>query len=253
MPPRPPPRLVVQTHDAARQHRRRRWLLIAWPASLLLAAAAAFWLGQSPVPLPLPHGNRSQVKQLQAENEQLKQRVADLQRSQQVADVAMRSLQRSMAEREEQISGLRADLGFYSRLVGGDSQRQGLRVQEVRVQPVAQSNAWNVTLSLTQNLRRSGEIDGKVTITVEGLSNNQVQLLSWDALGDNAQKDGLPFHFRYFQQLHATFVLPAGFRPTRLRIHAAPDQGAAAERAVAWGDALNGTITSTRGDSDAQP
>ncbi|WP_241762652.1 DUF6776 family protein [Dyella ginsengisoli] len=243
----------MQTHDAARQRARRRWLLMAWPASLLLAGAIAFWFGQSPVQIPLPRGNRALVRQLQAENEQLKQQVADLKRSQQVADVAMRSLQRSMAEREEQISGLRADLGFYSRLVGGDGQRQGLRIQEVRVQPVAQSNAWNVTLSLTQNMRRGDEIGGKVTITVEGLSDNQVQQLSWDALGDNAQKDGLPFKFRYFQQLHATFVLPAGFRPTRLRIHAAPDQGATADRAVAWNDALNGTITSTRGDSDAQP
>ncbi len=253
MPPRPPPRLVVQPHDTARQRARRRWLLVIWPASLVFTAAIAFWFGQSPVQLPLPHGNRALVKQLQADNEKLKQQVADLQRSQQVADVAMRSLQRSMTEREEQISGLRADLGFYSRLVGGDSQRQGLRIQEVRVQPVAQSNAWNVTLSLTQNVRRGDDIGGKVTITVEGLSDNQVRQLSWDALGDNAQKDGILFHFRYFQQLHATFVLPPGFRPTRLRVHAAPDQGAAADRAVAWSDALNGTITSTRGDSDAQP
>lgn len=253
MPPRPPPRLVVQTHDAARQRRRRRWLFAAWPVSVAAAVALGVWMGQSPMQLPIANGHRSQLKQLRSENDQLKQRVADLQRSQQVADVAMRSLQRSMAEREEQISGLRADLGFYTRLVGGDGQRQGLRIQEVRVQPVARSNAWNVTLSLTQNLRRGDEIDGKVTITVEGLSHDQVQQLSWDALGDNAQKDGLPFHFRYFQQLHATFVLPAGFRPTRLRIHASPDQGTAAERAVAWNDALNGTITSTRGDSDAQP
>lgn len=253
MSPRPPPRLIVQTHDVIAQRRRRLWLLILWPLSLVAVATAAFWVAQSPAPLPLvrPHG--SQLRQLQSENEQLKQQVAELKRSQQISDVAMHSLQRSMTEREEQMSGLRADLGFYSRLVGGDSQRQGLRIQEVRVQPVPQSHAWNLTLSLTQNVRRGDEINGKATITVEGLRGNQVQQLSWEALGDTAQKDGLPFRFRYFQQLHATFVLPDDFRPTRLRIHAAPGDGNAADRAVAWNDALNGTITSTRGDSDAQP
>lgn len=253
MSPRPPPRLIVQTHDVIAQRRRRLWLLVLWPLSLIVAAAASFWLAQSPAPLPLVRRHGNQLGQVQAENEQLKQQVADLKRSQQVSDVAMRSLQRSMAEREEQISGLRADLGFYSRLVGGNSQRQGLRVQEVRVQPVPQSHAWDLTLSLTQNVRRGDDIAGKAIVTIEGLRGNQVQQLSWDALGDTAQKDGLPFHFRYFQQLHATFVLPDDFRPTRLRIHATPDDGNAADRAVAWNDALNGTITSTRGDSDAQP
>lgn len=235
----------------ASRRRRRLWLIVAWPLSLIAVAAIALWLPQAPV--PLVRNNRAALKQLQAENEQLKQQLATLQRSQQVNDVAMRSLQGTLTEREEQISGLRADLGFYSRLVGADGQRQGLRVQEVRVQPVPQSRAWNLTLSLTQNVRRGDQISGKATVTVEGLRGDKVEQLGWDALGDAAQKDGLPFAFKYFQQLHATFVLPADFRPTRLRIHTTPDSGTAADRTVAWSDALNGTITHAQGDNDVQP
>jgi hypothetical protein len=251
MPPRPPPRFVVQTHDTASRRRRRLLLIAAWPLSLVVVAAVALWLPQAPV--PLVHNNRAALKQLQAENEQLKQQVAGLQRSQQVNDVAMRSLQDTLTEREEQISGLRADLGFYSRLVGGDGQRQGLRVQEVRVQAVPQSHAWDLTLSLTQNVRRGDQTSGKATVAVEGLRGDKVEQLDWTALGDAAQKDGLPFSFKYFQQLHATFVLPADFRPTRLRIHAMPGSGTAADRTVAWADALNGNITHAQGDNDAQP
>ena len=188
MPPRPPPRFVVQTHDMASQRRRRLWLVVAWPISLILTAALGFWLAQQPV--PIVKSSQGALKQLQADNEHLKQQVADLQRSQQVNDVAMRSLQGTLTEREEQISGLRADLGFYSRLVGGDGQRQGLRVQEVRVQSVPQSNAWNLTISLTQNVRRGDEITGKATVTVEGLRNGKVEQLAWNALGDGAQQDG---------------------------------------------------------------
>jgi uncharacterized protein DUF6776 len=121
------------------------------------------------------------------------------------------------------------------------------------VQPVPQSRAWNLTLSLTQNVRRGDQTSGKATVTVEGLRGDKVEQLDWNALGDAAQKDGLPFSFKYFQQLHATFVLPADFRPTRLRIHAMPGSGAVADRTVAWADALNGNITHAQGDNDAQP
>lgn len=251
MSPRPPPRLVVRAHDTSAQRRRRLWLLVAWPLSVAVAAVAGWSLAQAPVTL-VP-GHRGQIKQLQADNERLKQQVADLTRSQQVGDVAMRALQRSMAEREEQISGLRADLGFYSRLVGGDGQRQGLRIQEVHVQEVPQSRAWNLTLSLTQNVRRGDEIHGRLSVTVEGLRGDKVEQLPWTQLGDNAQKDGLSFAFKYFQQLHATVVLPADFRPTRLRVHAEPDDGAVADRVVSWNDALNGTLTTAQGGNDAQP
>jgi len=80
-----------------------------------------------------------------------------------------------------------------------------------------------------------------------------VVTLDWPALGDGAQKDGLPFQFTYFQQLQGTIVLPADFRPTRLRIHIQPATGEAISRAVAWSAALSGNITTAEGDRDAQP
>lgn len=223
---------------------------------MVLAAGGTWLFAQHPGLVPVvTHftSHRAELKQLAADNEQLKQQVSDLQRSQQVGDVAMRSLRGTLAEREEQLSGLRADLGFYSRLVGSDGQRQGLKVQEVRVQPVAQSNAWNLTLSLTQNARRGDEIAGNATVTVEGLRGDKVEKLEWSSLGDAAEKDGMPFQFKYFQQLHCTFILPKDFRPMRLRITATPGKGSAATRAVVWTDALNGNITNAQGDHDAQP
>lgn len=246
----------MQTHDTARQRKRWLWLSVAWLLSLTTTAWVTWTLVRHPDLVPaVTHltTHRAELKQALAENEQLKQALADLKRSEQVNEVAMRSLRGTLTEREEQISGLRADLGFYSRLVGSDGQRQGLRVQEVRVQPVSQSNAWNLTLSLTQNVRRGDEITGKATIVVEGLRGDKVEKLEWNALGDAAQKDGLPFRFKYFQQLHCTFVLPADFRPMRIRINAEADAGTAATRSVVWSEALNGNITNAQGDHDAQP
>lgn len=250
---RPPPRYVVRPHDAANQRRRMVWLGLAWLGSLLLVAAvvalaAGTWKDVAP-----RISERHALRALTTENESLKQQVANLQRSQQVGDIATQALRKTISQRDEQINGLRADLGFYSRLVGGSAQREGLKVQEVSLQSVPHSPAWNITISLTQNIKRDDDTSGTAVVTVEGLRDNKVVQLDWSTLGDTAEKDGLPFKFRYFQQLHTTIALPPDFRPTRLQVTARPDSGDPVNRTVAWNDALSSPITITQGDADAQP
>lgn len=229
---RPPPRLVVRRQDAAGQRQQLIWLGAAWLASLLLVAGLVIvFSGRS-------SGDHQANRAARAELAALQQQVDNLRRAAQVDAVATRSLRGTLAQREEEINGLRADLGFYTRLVGGDTQRQGLRLQEVRLRPITGSRGWNLTLSLTQNARRDADISGTVTVSVEGLRAGQVVQLDWPALGDTTQKDGLAFHFKYFQALHATFVLPAGFRPTRLQVHVAPRGEPVVERSIAWAEAL---------------
>ena len=247
---RPPPRFVVRPHDVAGRRRRVLWLGAAWLISLLLTALIVGALVRRTTPAA---NDKRQLKALAQENDDLKQQVANLQRADQVGDIATRSLRQTLAEREEEISGLRADLGFYSRLTGGDAQREGLKVQEARLQPVANSHAWNLTLSLTQNAKRGDQVTGTATVSVEGLRGDKVVRLDWPALGDTAQSGGMPFSFKYFQQLHCTIVLPADFRPTRLQIQVSPTGDDAVSRTVTWSDALSGNLTPTQGEQDAQP
>ena len=250
---RPPPRYVVRPHDAASQRRHVIWLGAAWLGSLVLAGlivalAVGAWKGVVP-----RITDRRALHALTTENEDLKQQVANLQRSQQVNDIATKALRQTISQRDEEISGLRADLGFYSRLVGGDAQREGMKVQEVSLQPVPHSSAWNLTISLTQNIKRDDDTSGTITVSVEGLRNNKVDQLAWSTLGDAAEKDGIPFRFRYFQQIHTTIALPADFRPTRLHVTVQPENGDPVSRAVAWNDALSTPVTTIQGDTDAQP
>jgi len=248
---RPPPRFVVRPHDAAGQRRRALWLSLAWLASLALVAVLA---GGLVVHRATPAAaEMRQLKALARQNDDLQQQVANLQRAGQVSDIANRSLRKTLAEREEEISGLRADLGFYARLTGGDAQREGLKVQEVRLRPVTDSHAWNLTLSLTQNAKRGEDVTGTATVSVEGLRGDKVVQLGWDTLGDTAQRGGIPFRFKYFQQLTSTIVLPADFRPTRLLVTIQPSGDNAVTRTVSWNEALSGHLTPTQGEQDAQP
>jgi hypothetical protein len=247
---RPPPRFVVRPHDASVGRRRALWLGAAWLASLIIVALVVGGIAHHATPAA---NEERQVKALSRQNDDLQQQVANLQRAGQVADIANRSLRKTLAEREEEISGLRADLGFYSRLTGGDAQREGLKVQEARLQPVERSHAWNLTLSLTQNAKRGDDVTGNAVVSVEGLRGDKVVQLDWNQLGDAAQHDGIPFRFKYFQQLQGTIVLPADFRPTRLIIKAQPAGDDPVTRTVAWDEALSGHLTPTQGEQDAQP
>ncbi len=247
---RPPPRLVVRRHDDVGSRWRRLWWGLAWLGSVLAVGLLVFFLSGRSTPAAVDH---KQQRALLAEVNDLKQQVANLQRDGQVNEVATGALRGTLAQREKELSALRADLGFYSRLVAGNGQRQGLKLQEVKLQPINGSRGWTLILSLTQNAKRGSEISGNVTVSVEGLRKNKVVTLAWPALGDSAQKDGLPFRFTYFEQLQGTILLPADFRPTRLRIQVKPESGQTVSRAVAWGAALSGNITTAEGDRDAQP
>jgi hypothetical protein len=246
---RPPPRFVVRRHDDP-GGRHRLWWGLAWLGSLILTGVVVAWLVGRAAPTVASH---RQQRAQRAQLDELKQQIANLQRAAQVDDVATRSLRGTLAQREEEINGLRADLGFYSRLVGGDAQRQGLKLQEVKLQPIIGSHGWNLSLSLTQNAKRGEESSGNVTVSVEGLRGNKVVQLDWAAIGDATLKNGLPFRFLYFQQLHSTILLPADFRPTQLHVHIQADGADPTTRTIAWGDALSGNITTIQGDHDAQP
>ena len=239
MPIQPPPRFVVRPADAPPPSRMRRGtVIVAWLLNLVLVALLTAWLAGGDTGLPVVgHGQR----QLRTQNETLKQQLADLRQARTVDQVSMKHLQSALSDRDEEVNGLRADLAFYSRLVGG-AQRDGLHLhlQRVTLAPVAGAQrAWNLGLTLTRNARKGGQVDGKVTLTVEGIDHGKLTTLDEKALAGNGQSPDLSFSFKYFQQLHGTLMLPAGFTPNRLKVSVQPRHGSAVEQTVNWADALN--------------
>ena len=234
---RTPPRYAVQpVHAPSARLRARLWWGLAWAATLVLALGAGYSLAGGG-PAVIGKGSARKIAALSRENAQLKQQLAIAQRSVQVADVASRKLTDNLAERDEQINGLRADLAFYARLVGGSAQREGLQLQGVRLTRVGSSRAWNIVLTLTRNARRGDEVHGKATIDIDGVRAGSLARLHWQDISAPGQKDGLDFKFKYFQQLHGTILLPRDFTPNRLNIDLEPTRGKAITQSMSWSDA----------------
>jgi hypothetical protein len=122
-----------------------------------------------------------------------------------------------LADKDEQIAGLKADLSFYEVLVGSSGRRHGLTVHSAEFE--TQTNgAWQYTITLTQNINRGGMTSGQMFFTVDGVLNGKLKSLTWSELTQNQQATGQKFAFRYFQQLQGSAMLPAGFKPQHVKV-----------------------------------
>ncbi|HZP66769.1 MAG TPA: DUF6776 family protein [Rudaea sp.] len=231
----PPPVLVVRPH---RPERRRRLVLLvafAWIVSL----PAAFGLMQLMSPQVANVVDHSALNAAQREIDDLRKRNAALERSEQIARAANADLQQNLRDQQEQIAGLRADLAFFSRLTGGSARRDGLAVHGVRVQATDTPRVFDVTATLTQNLKTGQIASGHVRMSVSGVRAGKLTTLSWNEIAPDQDANGLAFSFKYFRQIRATVMLPEGFAPNRIRVEAdaGSDMGHA-DQDFAWADAL---------------
>ena len=197
----------------------RGWLLlgaVAW----LFSLAATWWLA-SHFAVPEAPAVAAAVVPASgadaAELRKLRQQVATLKRSDQISRNANIGLQQTLAEREEEVSALRADVDFYERLVGSTGQRQGLRVHEAKFEQEA-GGTWHYTVTLTQNLNRGAISKGGMRFAVEGVRAGKLERIKWDELLQKKNAPAKAFSFRYFQQLEDSIMLPPGFTPQRVKV-----------------------------------
>ena len=211
---------------------RRRWWRVAVFVAALGFGAWGLWTTLAPA------GEAVQTRGQRARLDALEQQIATLKRSDQISRDANRDLQGTLAERDEEIAGLRADVAFYERFVGATGQRRGLTVHTLQLQLQPQSGqAWHFTATLTQNLNRGSVSSGEVTLSVEGTRDGKLQKLSWAELRQQPGAAGIAYSFKYFQEIGGDLVLPAGYQPLRVVVRLAPKSGTAVEQAFPWADA----------------
>lgn len=233
----PPTRFVIVPQQQTISVRRWLWMGL-WLASLALVGWGTFHWTQGRFSGALDDAEQLEqdASSLREANTTLKQQVSVLGRSDQVSREALNQLQADLAARDEEIAGLRADVVFYERLVGGTAQRKGLSIHSVSFEPGADGD-HHFTVTLTQNLKKSGATKGSVTLAIEGVQAGKLTRLDWNALRQQADAEPLAFEFRYFQQVEGSVMLPAQFTPHRVLVRVRRD-GADVSESLSWEDTL---------------
>ncbi|MEJ2790489.1 MULTISPECIES: DUF6776 family protein [unclassified Pseudoxanthomonas] len=230
-----PSRFRIVPRDAAVRRRGASLLFgLAWAGSL-----AAMWFAASYT--AAPRLAKADADRIQAERElavvrgelrNLRQRESTLSRSDQISRAANAEVQDALAERDEEIAALRADVAFYERLVGSTSQRKGLSVHVAEFAPEA-GGTWRYQIMLTQTLNRGAISQGQMRFTVEGVREGKLAAVQWDELHQQRSAPGQTYSFRYFQQLDGNVMLPPGFTPQRVKV-TLNGGDAAVEQAFDW-------------------
>ena len=219
-----------------RQPRMPAWLLAL--AMLLIgmaAGAAAHWWWQAPAegdPRALVGDQARRLEEQASELEELRQRVATLSRSDQISRDANKDVQDLLAQREEEIAGLRADVAFYERFVGSSGPRRGLAVHSVEFAREA-GGSWRYQAVLTQSINRGGMTRGQMRFDIEGVRNGRLSTVKWDEMHQTPGAPAQDYGFRYFQRLGGSVILPAGFTPQRVRV-SLRGAGGNVEQAFPW-------------------
>jgi hypothetical protein len=204
--------------------------------AVFLAALAFGGWGLWTVFAPRPGDARAQLAAQAARIAALQQQATTLARSDQVSREANRDLQGTLAERDEEIAGLRADVAFYERFVGSTAQRHGLAVHQLHMEGQP-GGAWHFVATLTQNVNRGAVNDGRLTLALEGSRGGRLEKLPWEALRQQADAPGIDYSFKYFQQVQGDVMVPAGLQPVRVVVRLAPAQGEPVEQSFTWAEA----------------
>ncbi len=138
-------------------------------------------------------------------------RVAALERSEQVARNANTELKTLIVALQEKLAAVRGDLSLYQGLAAAGGGQAGLNVHRLVVTPTMAPNVYEFTLMLTQNLQQAEITSGQARIYLEGSRDGRPARLGLGEL--QADSEGrLEYSFKYFQMLEGNF---AGRFPTR--------------------------------------
>jgi hypothetical protein len=225
-----------------RQHRPVRDLIIAGVAVLAIGASAyALYMNASDwaqEELSVLSEERDElmitVEALREGNTVLRERVAILERAQQVEGKAYKDVDVHLRSLQDEVLALKEEIAFYRGIVSAGKEK-GLKIQTFVVDKESSSGAYRFQLVLTQHLKRVRMISGTVKLNIVDEQNGKPRrLLLSDMSGQQA--NSLKFEFKFFQRIEGRFTLPHGFKPDRLQIQVVSrgKRPASVEKSFEW-------------------
>ena len=225
-----------------RQHRPVRDLIIAGVAVLAIGASAyALYMNASDwaqEELSVLSEERDElmitVEALREGNTVLRERVAILERAQQVEGKAYKDVDVHLRSLQDEVLALKEEIAFYRGIVSAGKEK-GLKIQTFVVDKESSSGAYRFQLVLTQHLKRVRMISGTVKLNIVDEQNGKPRRLMLSDMSGQ-QANSLKFEFKFFQRIEGRFTLPDGFKPDRLQIQVVSrgKRPASVEKSFEW-------------------
>jgi hypothetical protein len=162
----------------------------------------------------------NRLQEAQASKRTLRERIAVLERAQEVDREARERVRQDVMGLQDEILQLREELTFYRGIVSPEDGQSGIAVQNFSISPGAEERLYHFRLMLIQALRHDRRAEGRVQLVVRGRRNGGAEELSLASLTEGSEH--ISFAFRYFQDFEGSLRLPAGFEPREVELTVIP-------------------------------
>jgi hypothetical protein len=158
-----------------------------------------------------------QIEHLQANNRELRTRLAELDtvrvgRAREQAEIA-----RAMGDLQAQVARQSQELAFYRGVVAQGAAALGVKIEQLHITAGPRPATFVVHLSLVRSGRPDTQASGTVHLSLEGTSAGAAKSLDLAALTGGRVRE-LRYGFRYLQSIDQELAVPLAFKPEQLAV-----------------------------------
>ena len=164
----------------------------------------------------------SQINDLEARNNNLVQKNAQLAGSSRVEHDAYQLANRTLIKHQEEILALKEELVFYQGIVSPSSAALAVNLQSFEVAPKNGRDLHSFKLVLTKIGKSNQKIKGKFKVLFRGEKGGTTSEYKLEDINTDQKTKADAFNFRYFQVFEGEFIMPEGFIPYEAEIHINP-------------------------------
>lgn len=167
--------------------------------------------------------------------ETLREEKAVLERAAQIERKAYNELDTTLKVLQAEILEHKEELAFYRGIVSPKDSSSGLYLQNFFIKRNGETRSYRYKVVLTQVLKNSRLISGKVKLQFDGLLDGESKILELRTVTAKKLRD-LNYRFKYFQNVEGVVEFPQGFSLLRVKVQILPRgiQRDMIEKTIEW-------------------
>jgi hypothetical protein len=161
---------------------------------------------------------KSQVNSLQKQLDGLQEESAIYKHGSELERQASERVRKENISLQNRVSELEEAITFYKSIMAPSENEKGLRVERVELSGTVNKRRFRYKVVMTQVADNSSYISGSVSINLLGVRDGTKETISFETLSKQVESGGIPFRFRYFQNINGEIVVPRDLVPEQIEV-----------------------------------
>jgi hypothetical protein len=167
---------------------------------------------------------RQQIEALKEERDGLRRELTMVKQAADIDRESILSIRDQIKQFQDERLKMEEELAFLRGIVSTTSKKQGLRVQNFKLEPGLENGQYIYKFSVAQVINSGIVAKGVIEMNIEGLQNGRSKQLSLSQVSEE-KLDKIKMRFRFFQNIEGKLQIPDGFEPATIEIEVKPSGG----------------------------